>query len=90
MRSGSAKVTERREFGKTKTAEANGYSSKSFDILASFLDVLGKPVAQAPDNYARGDHRNIKNEHDVKRGAATKVFSVNQNQRDHEKIGVNE
>src|ERR1022692_4955246 len=33
----------------------NGYSRKSFDILTSFLDVLGKPVAQLPDNYERGE-----------------------------------
>lgn len=37
-----------------KTGE-NGYSRKSFDILTSFLDVLGKPVGQVPDNYERGD-----------------------------------
>jgi hypothetical protein len=33
----------------------NGYSRKSFDILTSFLDVLGKPTAQVPDNYERGE-----------------------------------
>jgi hypothetical protein len=33
----------------------NGYSRKSFDILTSFLDVLGKPAGQAPDNYERGE-----------------------------------
>jgi hypothetical protein len=33
----------------------NGYGRKSFDILASFLDVLGKPVSQLPDNYERGE-----------------------------------
>lgn len=33
----------------------NGYSRKSFDILSSFLDVLGKPAGQAPDNYERGE-----------------------------------
>jgi hypothetical protein len=33
----------------------NGYSRKSFDILRSFLDVLGKPVAEVPDNYERGE-----------------------------------
>src|SRR5262249_45678797 len=33
----------------------NGYSRKSFDILTSFLDVLGRPVAQVPDNYERGE-----------------------------------
>ena len=34
----------------------NGYGKKSFDIIASFLDVLGKPVSQVPDNYERGEH----------------------------------
>jgi hypothetical protein len=33
----------------------DGYSRKSFDILTSFLDVLGKPVGQLPDNYERGE-----------------------------------
>jgi hypothetical protein len=33
----------------------NGYGRKSFDILTSFLDVLGKPAGQAPDNYERGE-----------------------------------
>jgi hypothetical protein len=33
----------------------NGYSRKSFDILTSFLDVLGKPAGQLPDNYERGE-----------------------------------
>jgi hypothetical protein len=33
----------------------DAYGRKSFDILASFLDVLGKPVAQVPENYARGE-----------------------------------
>jgi hypothetical protein len=33
----------------------NGYSRKSFDIVASFLDVLGKPASQVPDNYERGE-----------------------------------
>lgn len=33
----------------------NGYSRKSFDILSSFLDVLGKSASQVPDNYERGE-----------------------------------
>jgi hypothetical protein len=33
----------------------NGYSRKSFDIVTSFLDVLGKPASQVPDNYDRGE-----------------------------------
>ncbi|MET0282139.1 MAG: hypothetical protein ABW278_13595, partial [Steroidobacteraceae bacterium] len=33
----------------------NGYGRKSFDILTSFRDVLGKAVVQAPDNYERGE-----------------------------------
>ena len=33
----------------------NGYTRKSFDILSSFLDVIGKPAREAPDNYARGE-----------------------------------
>ncbi|MGH8446194.1 MAG: hypothetical protein ACREVL_13060, partial [Solimonas sp.] len=41
--------------GKLMNKKANGYTTKSFDILASFLDVLGKPVADAPANYERGE-----------------------------------
>jgi hypothetical protein len=33
----------------------NGYSRKSFDIMTSFLDVLGKSAGQVPDNYERGE-----------------------------------
>jgi hypothetical protein len=33
----------------------NGYTQKSFDIISAFLDVLGKPVRQVPDNYERGE-----------------------------------
>jgi hypothetical protein len=41
--------------GKLYKARAGGYTRKSFDILSAFLDVLGKPVGQAPDNYERGE-----------------------------------
>ena len=33
----------------------NGYTRKSFDITAAFLDVLGKPASEVPDNYERGE-----------------------------------
>src|SRR6202451_3686816 len=36
-------------------AGENGYPRKSFDITAAFLDVLGKPVNEVPDNYERGE-----------------------------------
>jgi len=41
--------------GKLVKAGKNGYSRKSFDIFASFLDVLGRPAGQVPDNYDRGE-----------------------------------
>jgi hypothetical protein len=41
--------------GKLVKAGRNGYTRKSFDILTAFLDVLGKPAGQAPDNYERGE-----------------------------------
>jgi hypothetical protein len=41
--------------GKLVKAGHNGYSRKSFDILTAFLDVLGKPAGQVPDNYERGE-----------------------------------
>jgi hypothetical protein len=37
-----------------KTGE-NGYTRKSFDITAAFLDVLGKPISEVPDNYEQGE-----------------------------------
>jgi hypothetical protein len=40
--------------GKLLRAGENGYCPKSFDIVSSFLDVLGKPVAEVPPNYERG------------------------------------
>jgi len=33
----------------------NGFSKKSFDIVAAFEDVLGKRVSEVPENYERGD-----------------------------------
>jgi hypothetical protein len=41
--------------GRLHRAGQNGYARKSFDIVAAFLDVLGKPAAQVPDNYERGE-----------------------------------
>jgi hypothetical protein len=41
--------------GRLHKVGQNGYNRKSFDIIAPFLDVLGKPVSQVPDNYERGD-----------------------------------
>jgi len=33
----------------------NGYARKSFDIMSAFLDVLGKPASEVPENYERGE-----------------------------------
>jgi hypothetical protein len=41
--------------GRLHKAGENGYSRKSFDILTSFLDVLGKPASEVPGNYERGE-----------------------------------
>lgn len=41
--------------GKLIKAGQNGHIRKSFDILTAFLDVLGKPISQAPENYQRGE-----------------------------------
>ena len=41
--------------GKLVKISQNGYTRKSFDILTSFLDVLGKPAGQVPANYERGE-----------------------------------
>jgi hypothetical protein len=41
--------------GRLHKARENGYVRKSFDIVAAFLDVLGKPVGEIPENYGRGE-----------------------------------
>jgi hypothetical protein len=41
--------------GRLHKAGENGYTRKSFDITAAFLDVLGKPITEVPDNYERGE-----------------------------------
>jgi hypothetical protein len=41
--------------GRLHKVGKNGYGRKSFDILTSFLDVLGKPAGQVPENYERGE-----------------------------------
>jgi hypothetical protein len=41
--------------GRLHKAGQNGYTRKSFDILTSFLDVLGKRASEVPDNYERGE-----------------------------------
>ena len=42
--------------GRLHKVGKNGYVRKSFDIMSAFLDVLGKPVAEVPDNYERGEN----------------------------------
>src|SRR5262245_28128526 len=41
--------------GRLHKVGENGYSPKSFDILTSFLDVLGKRAGEVPSNYERGE-----------------------------------
>jgi len=41
--------------GRLHKAGENGYTRKSFDILAAFLDVIGRPVSDLPDNYEQGE-----------------------------------
>jgi hypothetical protein len=41
--------------GRLHKTGTNGYSKKSFDIIAAFLDVLGKRAREVPENYERGD-----------------------------------
>jgi len=41
--------------GRLHKAGENGYTRKSFDITAAFLDVLGKPVSEVPDNCERSE-----------------------------------
>jgi len=41
--------------GHLKKTGENGYIEKSFDILMSFKDVLGKKVSEVPDNFESGN-----------------------------------
>lgn len=41
--------------GKLVKASQLGYAEKSFDILSSFLEVLGKTVADVPRNFEKGE-----------------------------------
>lgn len=41
--------------GKLIAKGTNGHTRKSFDILRSFRDVLGRPVSELPANYERGE-----------------------------------
>src|SRR5580698_5278755 len=41
--------------GRLHKVGTNGFAKKSFDIMSAFLDVLGKPASEAPDNYERGE-----------------------------------
>ena len=41
--------------GRLHRAGQNGYGRKSFDIIGSFLDVLGKKADDVPDNYEKGE-----------------------------------
>jgi hypothetical protein len=41
--------------GRLKKAGENGFINKSFDILTSFKDVLGKKVSELPANFEMGD-----------------------------------
>jgi hypothetical protein len=40
--------------GRLHRAGDQHFVHKSFDIMAAFIDVLGKPVSEIPENYARG------------------------------------
>jgi hypothetical protein len=41
--------------GRLRKAGGGGFTRRSFDVLSAYLDVLGKPAAEAPGNYARGE-----------------------------------
>jgi hypothetical protein len=42
--------------GKLVKPDAEGFSDKSFDILSSFYDVLGRPVKSLPRNFLHGEY----------------------------------
>jgi hypothetical protein len=41
--------------GTLRPAAGGGFTKRSFDVLAAFLDVLGKPAGEAPGNYEKGE-----------------------------------
>ncbi|MCB8875362.1 hypothetical protein [Acidisoma silvae] len=41
--------------GKLINRRANGHTRRSFDIIQSFRDILGKTAFEAPSNYERGE-----------------------------------
>jgi hypothetical protein len=41
--------------GKLMKGNAGGFVHKSFDLLTSFKDVLGRKVSELPDNYEKGE-----------------------------------
>ncbi len=41
--------------GRLHRVGQNGYARKSFDIMSAFLDVLGKPASEVPENYEKGE-----------------------------------
>jgi hypothetical protein len=41
--------------GRLHRTGRNGYTRKSFDVIGSFVDVLGKKAADVPDNYDKGE-----------------------------------
>jgi hypothetical protein len=41
--------------GKLMKADAGGFVQKSFDLLTSFRDVLGRKVSELPANYEKGE-----------------------------------
>jgi hypothetical protein len=41
--------------GRLHRADQNGYVRKSFDVIGSFLDVLGKRTGEVPANYETGE-----------------------------------
>ena len=46
--------------GKLVQNSTNGFTKKSYDILSSFKDVLGKTAGEVPANYERGDFSSIR------------------------------
>ena len=41
--------------GKPMKTDADGFVQKSFDLLTSFHDVLGRRVSELPGNYEKGE-----------------------------------
>jgi hypothetical protein len=72
--------------GRLHQAGGNHRVQKSFDILAAFKDVLGKPVSAIPENYERGEYL-VDTAMDLETNATKGLFTENSLMLHHGAVG---